>query len=99
MINNQSVNSATMKAKAKNEPHSQCDVRSGSRRRHVVMISLLAKVGRINSLYKITDRHGRHVHVHCKLQFPRADFRVTVNAGEPQPGIRQQIDIQCSALC
>lgn len=72
----------------KNQPDSECNVRSSRRRRHVVMISLLAEIWRVDRLDQFTDGHRRHVHVHGELQFPRTDFSIRINARKPQPGTR-----------
>ena len=69
-------------------PDGERYVGCGGRNSHVVMVGLLAQVGRVHGLNEVAAGHRRHVHVHSELQLPRADLWVAVDAREPESGTR-----------
>lgn len=68
-----------------NSPNCKRNVRSRSRSRHKVVVSFPAQVFSVNSLNKITNRNGDHVHVDGEFQLPCTHLRIAIDAWKPQP--------------
>ena len=62
------------------------------------MVGLSTKVGRIDGLNKVTNRHCCHVHVDSELKFPRAYLGKRVDTRKPKSEARVMQTIQPNIL-